>query len=255
MSTLKIAWLFPDTLYLHGERGNILALERFARLGGFEPETAKIDFLTENFHPMDYDVIFCPPGEIASFPAVVKKLCEVKDELNDFIKSGRVLFVTGTSVAIWCKEVRRFDGSSFSGMGFVDAVAEEKETVYGDDNYFTCTYNGQDIDIIGNQIQMADFVSYEGRETDFFGRLKYGYGNTGKDTNEGFIIKNSVFTNSLGPVLVTNPKLTIEIIRVCAFNRGIAGLEIEFDSELEDKSFDTKKEFILTKTTKLTNCK
>ena len=26
MSEFKIAWLFPDTMYLHGERGNILAL-------------------------------------------------------------------------------------------------------------------------------------------------------------------------------------------------------------------------------------
>lgn len=251
MEKLNIAWLFPDTLYLHGERGNILALERFARLGGFEPVTSKIDFLTEDFNPMNYDVIFCPPGEIVSFPAVVKKLSEVKKELNEFIASGRILIATGTSMAIWCRNVKRTDGTSFDAMGFVDASVVENEAVYGDDNYFKCTYNGRELELIGNQIQMADFIN-EGAEP--FGELIYGYGNTGKDREEGFIINNSIFTNSLGPLLVTNPLLTIEIIKVCAANKGIENLEIEFDTELEDKSFDTKKDFILTKVTKLTNC-
>ena len=44
MSDFRIAWLFPDTLFLHGERGNLLALARFARLAGFEPEIIKVDF-------------------------------------------------------------------------------------------------------------------------------------------------------------------------------------------------------------------
>ncbi len=58
MNTMKIAWLFPDTLYLHGERGNILALARFAELAGFQAQIEKVDFETENFDAMDYDVIF-----------------------------------------------------------------------------------------------------------------------------------------------------------------------------------------------------
>ena len=49
MNTMKIAWLFPDTLYLHGERGNILALARFAELAGFQAQIEKVDFETENF--------------------------------------------------------------------------------------------------------------------------------------------------------------------------------------------------------------
>lgn len=251
MKKLNIAWLFPDTLYLHGERGNILALERFARLAGFEPETTKIDFLTENFKPMDYDIIFCPPGEIVSFPAVVQKLSEVKNELNEFITSGRVLIATGTSMAIWCNKVNRFDGSSFDGMGIVSATVTENEAVYGDDNYFKCTYNGKEMEIIGNQIQMADFNN-EG--ADNFGYLLYGYGNTGKNRQEGFAVNNSIFTNTLGPMLVTNPWLTIEIIKVCATNKGIDSCTIDFDAELEEKSFATKLDFIKTKVSKLTNC-
>ena len=71
MKELRIAWLFPDTLYLHGERGNILALQRISAMKGLEASVDKIDFDTEDFDPMDYDIIFCPPGEIVSFPVVI----------------------------------------------------------------------------------------------------------------------------------------------------------------------------------------
>ena len=57
---MKAAWLFPDILFLHGERGNIMALERMASLAGIDLEVEKIDFQTSDFEPMDYGIIFCP---------------------------------------------------------------------------------------------------------------------------------------------------------------------------------------------------
>ena len=71
---LRAAWLFPDILYLHGERGNILAFQRIAGFAGAEVEVDRIDLNTEGFDPMDYDFIFCPPGEIASFPVLMEWL-------------------------------------------------------------------------------------------------------------------------------------------------------------------------------------
>ena len=88
-----------------------------------------------------------------------------------------------------------------------------------------------------------------------FGHLLYGYGNLGKDRTEGIIKWNSIFTNTLGPMLVCNPWLTQQIIRVAAKKKGIDDLDFHFDPKLEMDSFLTKKEFILTKETKLKNCK
>lgn len=252
MNKIKIAWLFPDTLYLHGERGNILALERFAGLGGFDVETIKVDFDTKEFEPMEYDVIFCPPGEITSFPAVIQWLSPYVERLTEFVEKGRPLIVTGTSIAIWGSKVVRTDGTEFDGLAVINVETIENEKVYGDDNYFTCQYNGIDIEVIGNQIQMADFIN--GNETTF-GVLTYGYGNTGKDRQEGFRKNNSVFTNTLAPLLVVTPKLTMEIINVVAANKNLDAPDFDVDMEIEEKSFITKKEFILTKESRLTNCK
>lgn len=252
MNTMKIAWLFPDTLYLHGERGNILALARFAELAGFEAEIEKVDFKTEHFDPMNYDVIFCPPGEMVSYPVILEWLKPYKEQFETFVEAGRPMIVTGNSIALWCTKVFRADGGQFEGMGLLSAEARENESVYGDDLYFSCKYHGAEMELIGNQIQMADFIN-QGEEP--FGTLLYGYGNTGKDREEGFLRKNSIFTNTLAPMLVVSPKLTMEIIRAAAENKGVALESDEFDMELEEKSFATKKDFIMSKESRLTNCK
>ncbi len=252
MNNLKIAWLFPDTLYLHGERGNILALQRIAKLKGLETSVDRIDFDTKDFDPMDYDIIFCPPGEIVSFPVVLEYLKPYATAFQAYIEKGKVLLATGTSVALWCKEVKRADGSSFEAMGMVDAVAKENEAVYGDDVYFSCKFGGKELEVLGNQIQMADFVS-EG--ADGFGRLIYGYGNTGKDRQEGFQVENAIFTNTLGPMLVTNPWLTEAMIEVAAEKAGFAVNDDVLDVSLEQESFAAKKRYIEGKVSRLTNCK
>lgn len=252
MNIMKIAWLFPDTLYLHGERGNILALSRFGKLAGFETQVDKIDFNTEAFNPEDYDCIFCPPGEIASFTEVINWLKSYEANLKAFIEEGKPLIVTGTSVGMWTKVINRVDGSKIEGLGILNAETVENENVYGDDNYFKTTYNGREMEIIGNQIQMVDFINH-GEEA--FGQLIYGYGNSGKDREEGFKVNNSIFTNTLAPMLVCNPWLTEEIVNVVAANKGLDKIEFAEDHKIEEQSMETKKNFILTKVTRLTNCK
>lgn len=251
MNEFNVAWMFPDTLFLHGERGNLLALARYAQMAGLKPIVDKVDFSTEGWDPWAYDVLVFGPGEISSFADVVEWLKPYADELSEFILQGGPIIVTGTSVGIFCEKTIRTDGTEIEGLGLLYARYHENEDVYGDDNWFSCVYNGNEMEIIGNQIQMGNL---ELVDEDPFGKLKYGYGNTGKDQQEGIIKKNSIFTNTLGPMLVCNPWLTEEIIRVCIFNRGYEGKDFDYDMDLEKKSFETKKRLIMTKETELTNC-
>ena len=254
MSGFRIAWLFPDTLFLHGERGNLLALSRFAAMAGLEPEVEKIDFNTADFEPADYDVIFCAPGEISSFPSVIEWLLPYKDKLVEYVDQGRPLIVTGTSIALFGSSIIREDGSEIVGLNLISVKSTENVDVYGDDNFFKCVYNEKEMKIIGNQIQMIDIDGIDETKGEKpFGRIVYGYGNCGKNRDEGIIKNNSIFTNTLGPMLVCNPWLTEEIIKVAADFKGEAIKEFDYDMDLENKSFETKKEHILTKETDLTN--
>lgn len=252
MSDFKAAWLFPDTLFLHGERGNLLALARFAQIAGLEPEIVKIDFKTNTFNPFDYEILFFAPGEISSFPKVIKWLEPFKRDLNSYIQSGKPLLVTGTTVALFGKKIKRTDGTIIEGLGLLDIEYSEKESVYADDLYYMCKYNDKKMEIVGTQVQMGD-IELNGEEA--FGEIEYGYGNNGNDKFEGITKFNSIFTNTLGPILINNPWLCVEIIKLACEHSGIELKKFNYDDKREKASLKSKKNFIFSKETPLKNHK
>jgi CobQ-like glutamine amidotransferase family enzyme len=250
---VKIGWFFPDTLYLHGERGNLFALKKMLEAAGFNPEIEKINFSTPDFDPMSYDFLFCPPGEITNFSEIIEFLKPKKDLLRAFMDFGGPLLVTGTSIGLWGKAIHRQDGSTVDGLDVIDVEAFEKEKVYGDDLFYDGHLEGCSHPIFGSQIQLVDLKL--GTDTKPFGSLHYGYGNTGKDTSEGVILDHAVFTNTLGPILVLNPWLTYAFVRIIAARKEIALPEgFQPDTVLEEASFLSKVDYTAKKTTRLTNC-
>ena len=257
----KIAWLFPDVLYLHGERGNVLALERVSRALGLEPEVNKIDVEGEDFEPLAYDLIFCPPGELSSFPRVIEKLAPAREALLDFVASGRVLLATGTSVCVFGERTERLDGSAIDGLGLLACTFKERRLVYGDDLYVKTSYCPQYDQCFGVQVQMVDVESRE----EPFAEIIYGYGNN-EGKSEGMVKNNSIFTNMLGPALVLNPWLTKEIVLRAARAGGLklgdqepggraaAGAAVlEADAALAKTSLEVKRDFALSKRSNLKN--
>jgi len=246
--TYKIGWLFSDVLYLHGERGNILAIEKAAKVAGLETEIIKISLEDPSFDPMDFDFLFCPPGEISSFPAIIDYLKPYTDALKTYIDSGRPLLVTGTSVCLFGKTITREDQRVIKGLNILNVSAEEKNDVYGDDLYYETTYNHTKMNIFGNQIQMHDLKIND--ETPF-GKVIYGYGNTGHSRNEGVLKNNAIFTHALGPVLVLNPWLTESLLKIMAENKNTPLEHFKLNTDLEAQSLESKLAFIKTKDTPL----
>ena len=241
MNDFNIAWLFPNTLFLHGDRGNVLALKRFSKLMGLNPVVQKIDFDTKEFEPAKFDIIFAGPGEISSFPELKKWFDCRSSAISEFVSNGRPLLVTGTSICLFGDEYVRTDGTVYSGLGIISTNFTENNNVYGDDIWYECNYNEKNLQIIGNQIQMGNLEIIDEKP---LGKVIYGYGNNGKDKNEGLIKENSIFTNTLGPILTCNPWLTIEMIKVACKYRGIEISSDIYDNTLEKASFEAKKMFI-----------
>lgn len=250
MKKIKIGWMFKDTLYLHGERGNILALNEIFKLNSMETEVVNIDFDNcDEIDFMEFDILFVAPGDLSSIEVVSKKLGSKKDELNQYIDNNKLLIVTGNSIALFGNEIIRTDGYRYMGLGIIDVKTVEKKMVYGDDILFKEKLT--DSEIIGNQIQVSDFI---GGNVDFYGKMTYGYGNTGEDENEGFLKNNAIFTNTLGPMLAVNMEYTVKLINK-ALNLELKLVEDETLLEIDRISFDIKKKFILDKETNLRNIK
>lgn len=244
---IKIGWLFPNIFNLHGDRGNILAIKAEGERRRYDIEIEQINLDTKNFNPLEYDFLFCPPGEMQHFGAVVAFLEPYKDKLIDFIEN-RPMLVTGTTISLFGNMISRNDGSTIRGLGIVNTEATENRVVYGDDLHYNCRYNGKELEIIGSQIQMMDI---EINEESSFGWLRYGYGNTGNSKHEGVISGKAIFTNTLGPMLVCNPWLTEEILNLIESNKGWETWEKQRNNSLESNSLKTKTALIIKKETHL----
>lgn len=242
---INIAVLFHDTFNLHGDYGNISALIRIAKLGNVNANVEYIDFSTKNFNPDDFDIIYCGPGEISYLETVKQWLEPKKEGIDKFINDGKILLVTGTSLSLFGCTTFRTDGSIFTGLSVINCNFKERDYVYGGDIYYKAKYNDIEMEIFGSQIRMIDRIIDGADNINPFGNIIYGMGANEETKTEGIIINNSIFTNTLGPILVLNPWLTKEIINVALKNSGSSHIIDNLDMTLEKNSLEAKKRFTL----------
>ena len=234
MNKLKLAWMYPNILNLHGERGSVMAFARVAGKLGIELEITRIDDPDVTPDISDIDIMFFGPGELRVMPMLVDALTPIKSELEEYIAAGKHIIAIGTTGALFANETLREDGSIVGGLGLLDEIASERSTVWGDDLWFEIEYG---MEIVGSQIQMLNFKVADGAE---LGKVKYGFGNMA-DGFEGCRRGNLIHTNCLGPVFVKNPWWAEKILRDAAgYGEERLGFPEEKRAEypLECNSFD-----------------
>ena len=228
MDKLTLAWMYPDCLNLHGERGSIQALMRIGEKMGLQMELLRIPDFNDPI-PFDrIDLMVLLPGELRLMPALVQALDRRREALTDYLQRGGWLVAMGTTGLIFGREVRREDGTVLQGLGLLDLTAREREYVLGDDLHVRLP---DGMELAGCQIQMADVHAAAP-----LGHVLWGRGNDGSGA-EGARFKNLVYTNCLGPLFVKNPWWGQAILRDIAEKRSLPVKDPEPD-ELAKAAFD-----------------
>jgi len=229
--------MYPDMLNLHGDRGNIMALGKVADKMGLTLNITKIERFNEKVDFEKADIVFFSPGELKVALKVLERLKMDIREVEKFVAGNKYIIAIGTTGCIFGKEIELLENKNVvKGLEFFDMYAKERETVIGDDIYFSIEDKQE---IIGSQIQMLDF-DVNGSQA--LGNVKYGYGNNG-NSKEGAKVKNLIFTNTLGPVFVKNPWWAETILNDIAKIKGFETNEIPVEHfEIEIKSFNSIKE-------------
>ncbi|MBR6034396.1 MAG: hypothetical protein IKP28_06765 [Clostridia bacterium] len=238
---LNIAWCYPDMLNLHGDRGNIMALERIGKMLGLNVNVKKIESFQTEINFDKTDILFFNVGEIRIIESIVDALNKQKEELDRFIENNKMIIAIGTTGAAFGKKLIKLDGKQIDCLGYLDMDCNQRDMVYGNDIIFKLNED-ESVEINGNQIQMLDIKT---NGATILGTVSYGRGNNGEDKGEGAKYKNLVFTNTLGPVLVKNPWYTEKLIKTAMATKGI---QIEnsipdTDFEVERKSIECIKEY------------
>ena len=212
MNEIKIGWMYPNLLNLHGERGSIQALVNVGKEMGLSMQVARIEDFEDTIPFEDLDMLVFLPGEIAEFPHLMEGLRQQKQQLDSFIRDGGYVLAIGTTGLMFGNSILREDGSVMDCLGYLEMSAKERKYVWGDDLHMQI--NGSKMELIGSQIQMADVEAVHP-----FGTVRYGMGNNNSGA-EGARENNLIYTNCLGPLFVKNPWFAEEILKDICRKKG-----------------------------------
>lgn len=245
---INIAWVYPDILNLHGDRGNMMAIEKIAVAMGIEVKITKINY-GENIDFENTDLVFMGAGELRDIEHVLEKLDA--EGFKSYVEAGGYVLAIGSTGCVLGKTLTVEGGKIINGLGILDITAKElcrtkmpyvTKEVYGDDIWWTY----KDMEIIGNQIHRVDYTLGNAEP---LGEVLYGYGND-LGGNEGARYKNVILTNTVGPLLTANPWFGADLICEIMKAKGdevSADLEnLEF-LEYAKESIELRKKFIKDK--------
>jgi CobQ-like glutamine amidotransferase family enzyme len=200
--TLTLAWLYPDSMSIYGDRGNIIALTRRAEWRGIGvnvwrlPKGERLDRVP--------DLVMFGGGQDREQRLIESDFLELKGEvLRQAIEQDVPVLAVCGGFQLLGHGYRDADGTSIQGLGVLDA-----ETV---------APRAKDKRCIGNIVVSTDlggelvgFENHGGRTTlgpgaKPLGRVRKGFGNNGQDGTEGARYRNCFGTYMHGSLLPKNP--------------------------------------------------
>lgn len=202
---MKLLHLYHDIMNLYGDYANILALQRILEKSGEEVTVDRLS-LNDSASLDDYDFIFIGSGTEKNQKVVLADFVKYKDQLADFIASGKPLLMTGNSFEMLGKTITDGDGKVYDGLSLYDfTVTEERGKRYTNDIIATpCVSDQPLVGFINKSSMIYDVKSPMNTVT-------FGIGNNSDEMTEGITDKHFYGTHITGPVLQKNPHFLVYI--------------------------------------------
>ena len=207
---LKICHLYPETLNLYGDRGNVLCMKKRLEWRGIDCEVDSLS-IGETKDLSGFDLFFMGGGQDFEQEVLLRDLAGRNGrEIGRAIQNRKTLLCICGGYQILGTHYETRDGVRCEFLGAIDLY-----TVGGDKrligNYaYRLADGGKDDLVIGFENHSGR--TYLGEGVRPLGSVLAGYGNNGKDQTEGVRFQNVYGTYSHGPVLPKNPGLCDHIL-------------------------------------------
>ena len=107
MRPLRLVWVYPDLLSTYGDRGNLLVLERRARLRGLPVEVAEVN--SDQPVPRDGDIYLMGGGEDLPQTLATRRL-QADGGLHEAASRGAVVYAVCAGYQVLGTEFGGADG-------------------------------------------------------------------------------------------------------------------------------------------------
>jgi CobQ-like glutamine amidotransferase family enzyme len=114
---VRLVWVYPDLLSTYGDRGNLLVLERRARLRGIAAEPVFVN--SDQPVPRDGDIYLLGGGEDLPQVLAARRL-RADGGLADAADRGAVVFAVCAGYQLLGHEFGGADGEPTAGLGILD---------------------------------------------------------------------------------------------------------------------------------------
>jgi CobQ-like glutamine amidotransferase family enzyme len=114
---LRLVWIYPDLLSTYGDRGNLLILERRARLRGLPVEVVELN--SDQRVPLDGDIYLMGGGEDLPQVLATRRL-QADGGLHEAVRRGAVLFAVCAGYQMLGTEFGGADGQPLPGLGLLE---------------------------------------------------------------------------------------------------------------------------------------
>jgi lipid II isoglutaminyl synthase (glutamine-hydrolysing) len=116
-SRLRLVWVYPDLLSTYGDRGNVLVLERRAKLRGLPAEIVEVN--SDQPVPRDGDIYVLGGGEDLPQTLAVRRLV-ADGGLQTAARNGAVVFAVCAGYQMLGTEFGGADDAPVQGLGLLD---------------------------------------------------------------------------------------------------------------------------------------
>ena len=235
MYALKICHLYPDTLNLYGDRGNIVCMQKRMEWRGLKVDVDEI-CVGKAFNPAEYDIYFIGGGQDFEQSVLLNDLKGEKGKaIVDAVNDEKVFLTICGGYQLLGQYYKTWDGKQCDFLGAIDVhTIGEKKRMVGD---FMFRLNDADggHNVVGFENHSGK--TYLGDGVKPLGAIISGHGNNGEDGTEGARYKNVFATYSHGPLLPKNPKLCDHILKT-ALSRKYPNVTLDtLDDLFENNAF------------------
>lgn len=202
---IEIVHLYPNEMNIYGDTGNLMALVWRLQQRGITHRVIRVGI--NQSIPTTADILIGGGGQDSGQLAVRADIKRKAPELMGMANDGTTMLVICGTYQLFGHYFQPHGGERIDGIGLFDAYTEA-----GNER------------LIGNVVvsspfgKLVGFENHSGRTTLHDGQLPLGkvvrgFGNDGKSSKEGAVVKNVFGSYLHGPLLPKNPEFADELIR------------------------------------------
>ena len=225
---IVIAYLYYDLLNLYGESGNIKIIKDQLKKQGINSEI-KLLSIEDNLKFDEYDLTIISAGTENNQRIVLNHLKHYKKDIKNAIKNNKFFLITGNAIDLFGRYIIDINNKKIKTLNVFNYIVKENNRRIVNDSLFLSKETNDYI--IGFQNQCRTLIH---NKYPMFEVVK-GFGASENSNEEGIHYKNFYGTYLIGPLLVRNPKFTLEFLKnlIKSINPTFKFKEFDFNFEIE----------------------